>query len=317
MIQVENVGRTYGDIIAVKDVSFEIPNGEVVGLLGHNGAGKTTLMKMITGYLEPSSGKVMIAGEQVTGSNLKTKSLIGYLPENLPLYPEMSIVDYLDYVADLRGISTEEKPDRIREAIDKTELLDRALQPISTLSRGYRQRVGVAQAIIHNPKILILDEPTNGLDPSQTQQMRELIQALREQATVILSTHIMQEVEAMCDRVIMIKQGELALDTSLSALGNENHLLIKTDKPESNISNILKSITGINSINYLEESNGCYNYQLVVDKKLNTQQVSAQVAKSLINADAALYSLQAEQFDLETVFHRVNSVNEGGSVHAA
>ena len=196
MIEVKNLVRKYGEFAAVDDVSFEIANGEVVGLLGHNGAGKTTIMKMLTGFLEPSFGSVKIDGLDVQSSPTKLQSEMGYLPESLPIYPELTVVAYLEYAARLRDVDPRVC---VRKAIESTGLDEKALDLVSTLSRGYKQRVGVAQAILHEPKFLVLDEPTNGLDPNQIQQMRDLIRSLSEVATVILSTHIMQEVSAVCD----------------------------------------------------------------------------------------------------------------------
>ena len=207
MIRVDALTRTYGDLTAVDQVSFEIGTGEIVGLLGHNGAGKTTIMKMLTGYLEPTGGSIEIDGLDINTERQAVQQRIGYLPENDPLYYEMTVIDYLDYAATLHGVPDAERFDRIREAIVKTELSSRATDTIGTLSRGFCQRVGVAQAILHHPRLLILDEPTNGLDPTQVQHMRDLIRVLAEHATVILSTHILQEVQAVCSRVIIIHDG--------------------------------------------------------------------------------------------------------------
>ena len=209
MIDAEELTRRYGETLAVDSVSFSIGGGEIVGLLGHNGAGKTTIMKMLTGYLEPSAGRVRVDGYDVADEPEAVQQRLGYLPENCPVYPEMTVVEYLDYVSGLRGVA--DSAAAIREVLAATDLTGRAFDPIGTLSRGYQQRVGVAQAIVHKPQLLILDEPTNGLDPSQTQQMRNLILRLAENATVILSTHIMQEVDAVCDRVMILRAGKLAL----------------------------------------------------------------------------------------------------------
>ena len=228
MIDAEGLTRRYGETLAVNDVSFTIGKGEIVGLLGHNGAGKTTIMKMLTGYLEPSAGQRARSMAWTWSRDAQAiQRRLGYLPENCPVYPEMTVVGYLDYVAGLRGVDN--RPLALREVLAATELTDRALDAIGTLSRGYQQRVGVAQAIVHKPALLILDEPTNGLDPSQTQHMRELIVRLARQATVILSTHIMQEVDAVCDRVMILRAGELALDERLSALKESARVTLATD----------------------------------------------------------------------------------------
>lgn len=188
MIEVKGLSRQYGNLTAVDDVSFDIAAGEVVGLLGHNGAGKTTVMKMLTGFLEPSSGSIQIDGVDLATQRRAVQARIGYLPENCPLYPEMAVVDYLEHQATLRGLVGAQRDHAVRSAIERTGLTGKATDAIATLSRGYRQRVGVAQAILHQPAILVLDEPTNGLDPSQIQHMRSLIRELAQHATVLLST---------------------------------------------------------------------------------------------------------------------------------
>ncbi len=220
MIEVESLTRHYGGTRAVQDVSFAIGDNEIVGLLGHNGAGKTTIMRMLSGYLEPTSGSVKVDGTDIAAEPAAVQRQLGYLPENTPVYPDMVVVDYLEYAATLKGIESGRRMATVREAILATDLRDRALDRISTLSRGLRQRVGVAQAILDKPRLLILDEPTNGLDPGQTEDMRELIRRLARAATVILSTHIMQEVDAVCDRVLVLREGRLAMDQRLEAPGD-------------------------------------------------------------------------------------------------
>ena len=213
MIQVEHLTRRYGDLMAVDDVSFHIGHGEIVGLLGHNGAGKTTIMKMMTGFLEPTSGSIRIDNLEIGDDTRAIQQRIGYLPENCPVYPEMTVIDYLDYQATLHGMADHEPSTAIARVIRRTALQEKAARTIQTLSRGYRQRVGVAQAILHQPNIVILDEPTNGLDPTQILQMRELIRELAKTATVIVSTHILQEVQAVCDRVLILRAGQLVVDS--------------------------------------------------------------------------------------------------------
>ena len=191
MIEARELTRRFGDNVAADSVSFAIGPGEIVGLLGHNGAGKTTIMKLLTGFLEPSSGSAEIDGRDVTEHAAEVRRKVGYLPETVPLYSDMTVVDYLEFVATVRGVPPSERVSAVRRAVDATGLREHALAVIDTLSRGFKQRVGVAQAILHAPRFLILDEPTSGLDPAQTQEMRDLIRRLAESATVILSTHIM------------------------------------------------------------------------------------------------------------------------------
>ncbi len=301
MIEISNLFRAYDDFMAVQDVSFSINKGEIVGLLGHNGAGKTTIMKMISGYLEPSSGSITIDDLDITNQREQIQQRLGYLPEVLPVYPEMSVADYLDYVARLKGMDRQQATREVRRVIQATDLHSKLIAPISTLSRGYRQRVGVAQAILGKPRLLILDEPTNGLDPTQTRQMRELIRDISKQATVILSTHIMQEVDALCDRVLIMRSGELALDATLNELRNSNRLCLSSDIDESSLKKVLKEIDNIQDIQQLDDY-----YQISIDEQADFKQLSNQIASQLINNKYALYELKQEQRDLESVFREVN-----------
>lgn len=216
-IRVEGLSKNYGSQIALNAVNFDIPSGQVVGFLGPNGAGKSTTMKLLTCYLSPSSGKAWVNGNDIQTQSLEVQKCIGYLPEHNPLYTEMYVREYLQFVAQISGLKYGIKV-RIEEIIEITGLRKEARKKINQLSKGYRQRVGLAQALIHDPKVLILDEPTSGLDPNQVGEMRQLITTLGEDKTVLLSTHIMQEVEAMCDRVIIIDNGSIVADDLLSNL---------------------------------------------------------------------------------------------------
>ena len=292
MIEADRLTRRYGDFVAVDAVSFSIEPGEIVGLLGPNGAGKTTIMKMLTGFLEPSAGRVLVDGQELEGDPRAVQRRLGYLPESLPLYPELLVIDYLAYAADLREV---ENPRRaVVEAIEATELGDKALEPIGTLSRGFKQRVGVAQAILHKPRFLILDEPTNGLDPGQTQHMRQLVQELARSATVILSTHIMQEVNAICDRALILRNGALVLDERLKDLQRSNFLRLRTD-PETPVAELAGSAAS---------SLGEGHWRLAVDGDLDA--AARAVAESLVGANAPIYELAPEQRDLETLFREVS-----------
>ena len=302
MIQAQGLRRCYGETVAVDAVSFEIAPGEIVGLLGHNGAGKTTIMKMLTGYLEPDEGNIIIDGTDVLEDPARVQAQLGYLPESLPIYPEMIVADYLDYVASLRGVPSDDRPAAIARTLEATDLLGHALEPISTLSRGYQQRVGVAQAIVHTPRFLILDEPTNGLDPSQTQQMRELIRRLADDATVILSTHIMQEVDAICSRVMMLRAGQLALDRSLDDLKRSDRLVLKTSSSEPTV---LKAIGDISTAS--ADSTGFLVSQAGTDQSIDA--FAATVAERLVNGGVVVNALYPEKRDLESVFREVS---EGG-----
>ena len=214
MVVAEHLHKTFGRFTAVKDASFTIEKGEIVGFLGPNGAGKTTTMKMLTGYLPPTAGTAKIAGHDILDEPLESRRHLGYMPENVPLYDDMRVTDYLDYRARLKGVRGGDVRKRMGEAIDICGLEPKRKNLISTLSKGYRQRVGLADALLSRPDLLILDEPTNGLDPNQIRQIRELIRSLAENHTVILSTHILSEVEMICNKVVIIDQGEIkAADT--------------------------------------------------------------------------------------------------------
>lgn len=307
MIEADRLTRRYGDFLAVNDVSFSIAQGEIVGLLGHNGAGKTTIMKMLTGYLEPSAGRVRVDGVELAEDATRVQGSLGYLPENLPLYPELSVADYLDYAAEIRGIDA---PTAVRRAIEATELESKALDPISTLSRGFKQRVGVAQAILHEPKLLILDEPTNGLDPSQTQHMRELIERLAESATVILSTHIMQEVDAICDRAIILRGGGLVLDERLADLQESNRYQLRTEAG-AGIADLLGGLAPVREVH----DRGQGSWEVLFDGAQDA--AGRAIAEAVVGAGRPLYELAIKRRDLETVFREVNAAPGGEVSHAA
>ena len=304
MINVNNLTRRYGDFTAVDDVSFAISPGEIVGLLGHNGAGKTTIMKMITGYLEPSGGTATVDGKDIVTNRREVQQMIGYLPENCPVYPEMTVIDYLDYSASLRGIEARERPARIAEAISRTGLGEKADWPIANLSRGYRQRAGVAQAILHMPSILILDEPTNGLDPTQIQQMRGRITDLARHSTVIISTHILQEVQAICDRVIIMKDGRKALDARLSELSRNDRLLVMIDAPPTTAERELTALAGVSAVSAASGSTS-HTYALTLDGD-DRQQTAAAIARAIHDKGWQLFGMHFEFRNLETVFAEIS-----------
>jgi ABC-2 type transport system ATP-binding protein len=315
MIVAKDLTRKYGSFTAVETVSFEIPDGQIVGLLGHNGAGKTTIMKMLTGFLEPTSGSVAIDGHDVETDRSAAQALIGYLPENCPLYPEMTVIDFLDYAAELRGVSGGDRPAALREAIAATELAEKATAPISSLSRGFRQRVGVAQAILHRPKIVILDEPTNGLDPTQIGHMRALIKRLAKTATVMLSTHILQEIQAVADRVIVIHRGRKALDSSLADIRQGGRLRLVTNGAPEVVEPLLGALGTTHGFERLSPSGQGHSYGI----KLNgdaAEVVAPKVARAVLDKGLDLYALAPEQRDLETVFAEITAADhahQGGA----
>lgn len=301
MIELQRVCRSFGEFVAVDNVSFQIGRGEIVGLLGHNGAGKTTVMKMLTGFMEPTAGRIQIAGLDVDRDQSRIQARIGYLPENCPLYPEMTVLEYLDYRAGLHGLAPQRRADALARAIELTALAPKARQPIATLSRGYRQRVGVAQAILHRPEIVILDEPTNGLDPTQIQQMRALIRQLARTATVILSTHILQEVQAVCERVIILRGGQVALDSRLDDLQRGARLRVTLAVPPADALPVLQRVPGVESASLAAGDDGIFHYLVC-----STAAVAPQVSAAVQSAGLALHGLCPERRDLETVFAEVS-----------
>lgn len=320
MITVEKLNRNYGELKAVDNVSFQIKKGEVVGLLGHNGAGKTSIMKMLTGFLEPSSGEILINNLNVRDERAGVQELIGYLPENCPTYPDMTVASYLEYIGQLKKIPDSQCLEHIRMALIKTGLLDKALSPIHTLSRGYRQRVGVAQAILGQPEILILDEPTNGLDPQQIIHMRNLIKKLAQKCTVIISTHILQEVEAMCDRVLIIRNGKLAIDSKLSDLQSSRKIVFTTNGEPDKIANFCKDINSIAPIKHIGQADHEYQYNIDVPNHTTSQAISAQLSKTLVEHGFEIYSIHPEKRDLEMIFKEINispEMSKEGVQHAA
>ena len=218
MISVEGVTKRYGDVVAVDDLTFEVQRGEVVGFLGPNGAGKSTTMKMITGTLQPDGGVVRFDGAPITDDLIAAKRRVGYLPEANPLYDELLVAEYLEYVAELRGLAPETARTGVSDAVEETDIADVFYRPIGECSKGYRQRIGLAAAILHKPEVLILDEPTEGLDPNQRVEIRKLVNSLGRERTVLLSTHVMQEVEATCSRLVILRQGRLAAEGGVREL---------------------------------------------------------------------------------------------------
>jgi len=310
MIEVQSLTRRYGKNLAVDGVSFTIGSGEIVGLLGHNGAGKTTIMRMLSGYLEPSGGSIDIDGAALATNAHQIQQQLGYLPENLPVYPDMMVADYLEYAATLKGVAATDRYQQMREAISATALEERALDPINTLSRGLRQRVGVAQALLGRPRLLILDEPSNGLDPEQTEHMRTLIRKLARRATVILSTHIMQEVDAICDRVLMLRQGKLVLDAHLAQLRQSRTLQLRTNADIDALPDYLRRMPQISNIENVPTPGSQLQFLLTLHDTADPDTAANNIARCVVNAGASLYQLQPVVRDLESVFREANT---GGS----
>ena len=293
-IEVKNLFKFYGEQAAVNDISFSINKGEIVGFLGPNGAGKSTTMKILTGYMPATSGEVKICGEEVDIDSKETKKKIGYLPENNPLYLDMYVREYLEFVGKIYKVPNLKQ--RIDEMIQQVGLEVEQNKKIGMLSKGYRQRVGLAQAIIHDPEVLILDEPTTGLDPNQLVEIRELIKNIGKSKTVMLSTHIMQEVEAICDRVIIIKSGKIVADNSASELQYENNKQVVYVEFEGDFNkNHLKKETGISNVENVGEN----AWLIESSANLDLRKVIAQFAQK---HNLLVLTLRKEEKTLEEVF---------------
>lgn len=293
-IEVKNLFKFYGEQAAVNDISFSINKGEIVGFLGPNGAGKSTTMKILTGYMPATSGEVKICGEEVDIDSKETKKKIGYLPENNPLYLDMYVREYLEFVGKIYKVPNLKQ--RIDEMIQQVGLEVEQNKKIGMLSKGYRQRVGLAQAIIHDPEVLILDEPTTGLDPNQLVEIRELIKNIGKSKTVMLSTHIMQEVEAICDRVIIIKSGKIVADNSASELQYEDNKQVVYVEFEGDFNkNHLKKETGISNVENVGEN----AWLIESSVNLDLRKVIAQFAQK---HNLLVLTLRKEEKTLEEVF---------------
>ena len=254
MIQITDLYKSYGDVKALQGVSFKVEPGEIVGLLGPNGAGKTTIIKTLTGYLQPDSGTVSVGGLDILSHTREIQAQIGYLPESAPLYPELNVQTYLQMMANLRNIPEDQQLQYISEAVYAVGLENYLTRPIGQLSKGYRQRVGLAQAILHKPKLLILDEPTVGLDPTQIVEIRHLIKRLAEHSTVLFSTHILPEVEAVCDRVIIIMRGQIKADSRMQDLALTKHVVLMLDSQPKGIVDRIKTLEHVGQVELVAES---------------------------------------------------------------
>ena len=305
MISVQSVEKRYGELTAVSQLSFNIKQGEIVGLLGHNGAGKTTLMKMITGYLEPSAGQILVDGIDVVQDRISVQKRIGYLPENAPLYPEMQVYEYLQLMAELRGLSGDSLKKAIKKSMESTGLWHRKYDLIATLSKGYKQRVGLAQAILHDPKILILDEPTNGLDPVQILEIRSLIKQLSENTTIILSTHILSEIEAVCDRVVIMIQGELSKDAPIKSFLSSNsiRLKLKPMKENRDVIGVLKRLDHIKTIIALPKKDDIDDFRVLCTK--DPSMIISEIAKTCVEHQWEILAIHQDVQDLETAFREL------------
>ena len=313
LITVKNLTKKYGDFVAIDNISFEIEDGQIIGLLGPNGAGKTTTMSLITGLIEPTFGEINVNGYDVIKESKKTKSQIGYMPEGAPLYSELTVKEFIKYMGELKKVSKEELKKQLIDILEKTDLKDVQDKLIRNLSRGYKQRVSLAGAIIGNPKILILDEPTIGLDPKQITDIRKLIKSLGKQHTVILSSHILSEVSQICDKVIIINKGKIvAIDTPQNLEKNvqtKNYIYITIEETKD-INKIVSQIAEIQEFNFVKDNpDGTKQYSVLgKDGKDIRKKIFEVFAKEKIT----IFELKQNEASLEDAFIDLIKSEEGG-----
>ena len=308
MIEVVGLTKRYGPTLAVSDVSFEVQKGEILGFLGPNGAGKTTTMRVITGFLSPSKGRVRVAGYDIAQEPLEAKRHTGYLPENPPVYPEMTVQEYLAFVARIKGVTRREIMSRIDQVSEKCAITDVRTRQVGKLSKGYRQRVGLAQALIHNPDVLILDEPTASLDPKQIIETRELIKGLAGQHTVVLSTHILPEVSKTCQRVVVINAGKIVAvgtpEELTRRLQGYETVLITAEGPAAEIIERLQRVQGVNWVEPHESADSQVTLEIHSEKG---KDVRSELARAVIESGWKLYELKTSGLSLEDIFLKLTT----------
>jgi ABC-2 type transport system ATP-binding protein len=316
MIKVEGLTKRYARTVAVDNVSFEVEKGQIVGFLGPNGAGKTTTMRVLTCFLPPTAGTATVAGFDVLAQPLEVKKHIGYLPETPPVYPEMEVAEYLHFVGRLKGIPSSEIARRADDVMGRCAVGDVRNKLIGKLSKGYRQRVGLAQAIIHNPDVLILDEPTSGLDPKQIIEIRDLLKSLAGDHTIILSTHILSEVEHSCERVVIISRGKIVATDSVANLTNRLRgseavaLEIETadGRPEpTDVQGRLEQISGVSRVVMKDSKNGRLSFEV---ESLQGRSVRSDIARTVVNSGWSLSELRAVGFSLEEIFLQLTAAEQ-------
>ena len=308
MIEVQHITKRYGRVTAVDDVSFRVERGEILGFLGPNGAGKTTTMRILTGYMPPTEGKATVAGHDVFTHPIEAKRRTGYLPELPPLYPDMTVREYLDFVAKIKGVPGKERRSRVAAVMDRTRVADMASRHCSKLSKGYRQRVGLAQALIHNPEVLILDEPTAGLDPKQIIETRDLIRSLAGDHTIVLSTHILPEVAQTCQRVVIINKGRVvAVDTpdNLTArLKGAETMFVQIDSEGADAAPALRMIPGVTRVTASDGRGPAGSYE--VESGRGTD-VRREIARTVVSRGWGLLELRPMRMSLEEIFLQVTT----------
>lgn len=304
MIEIQNLTKRYGQITAVNNLNFTVEKGEVLGFLGPNGAGKSTTMKIITGYIPSTEGSVKVCGYDIMEDPQQVKKHIGFLPEQPPLYVDMTVYDYLDFVSELKGVDRKKKAAQIKDVMELVKIGDHKGRLIKNLSKGYKQRVGLAQALIGNPEVLILDEPTVGLDPKQIIEIRKLIKALGKEHTIILSSHILPEVSAVCDRVVIINKGEIAaIDTpeNLSkGMGDASRLSMTIAGPKSSVTGYIREIYGVKYVEAgVEKEKDVFTYIVEADKDVD---VRRPIFFAMAKAGYPIIELKSLSMSLEDIF---------------
>jgi len=306
-IEVDGVSKFFGELAAVNDLSFSVNKGEVIGFLGPNGSGKTTTMRMLTSFYTPDVGAINIDGLDTKDHDIATRERIGYLPENNPVYADLLVNEYLDFVADLRGLTKKGRRENIAQTVEETGLQDVYTRPIGQLSKGYKQRVGLAQAIVHRPSILILDEPTEGLDPNQRLTIRDLIRSLGQERTVMLSTHVMQEVENTCERVLLISRGSLVADSPVKELLQRAQGIrtVHIEVEGNDVERSLSSLEGIADIERSDPVDGRKRYTITADE--HQTDLRPEIFRLAKQRDWVLWELREDRARMEDVFYSLTS----------
>lgn len=304
MITVKNVCKKYGSFVAVDNISFEIDDGEIIGLLGPNGAGKSTTMNMLTGFIEPTSGEILINGVNISKKSKKAKSNIGYMPENVPLYKDLTVKEFINYMAELKYVKGKDKKNMVSDIMAKTNLTDVQNKLIKNLSRGYKQRVSMAGALVGSPKILILDEPTVGLDPKQITEIRNLIKSLAKDHTIIISSHILSEISQMCKKVIILNKGKLiAIDTPENLenkVSKNNVILVTVEDSENKIKNVVKEIPEITEIKLIKKNDdNTIQYSLTAKKNSDIRKI---IFEKFAKEGITIFELKKSETTLEDAF---------------
>ncbi|MBI4200228.1 MAG: ATP-binding cassette domain-containing protein [Chloroflexi bacterium] len=311
MIEVDHLTKYYGDFPAISDVTFNVAKGEVLGFLGPNAAGKTTTMRVITGFLPPSQGTVRVAGYDVVADSLEVRRLVGYMPETVPLYTDMTVKDYLAFMGTIRGMSRKAIERRKSEVTEVCHLEQYYGSLIGKLSKGFRQRVGIAQAILHEPEVLVLDEPTIGIDPIQVVETRQLIKSLGGQHTVIVSTHILPEVSMICERVIIIHEGEIVTvdkpENLAARLEATEHINMEVRGPTAAVVNVLRSVPGVQDVSFSPQADLKARYALVGRRGEDLREA---LAKAVVEHGWGLVELAAVSMTLEQIFLRLTTAEE-------